>query len=305
MEEAVKSPVTEQSNENSAMLDQLSVGEIVRLMNKEDQTVALSVQRELPSIERAIEGILTKMLAGGRLFYVGAGTSGRLGILDASECPPTFGVDRGLVNGIIAGGPDALVQAIENAEDDAGAGRRDVAALVTAKDAVVGLATSGTTPYVLGAIDEAKRIGALTAAVACNQGTPLGAAAEYPIEILVGPEVISGSTRLKAGTSQKMVLNMISSAIMIRMGKVYGNLMVNVQASNDKLRKRVVRIVMQATGSDEATARRYGELAGGDARIAILMMKFGLSRDEVSASLEAANGHFRRAMEKLEGAQAR
>ncbi|MBB3111462.1 N-acetylmuramic acid 6-phosphate etherase [Paenibacillus phyllosphaerae] len=301
MKEAMTSLVTEQTNASSAMLDQLSVGEIIQLMNQEDLTVAHSVQHQLPSIERTIEAIAERMAAGGRLFYIGAGTSGRLGTLDASECPPTFGVDRSLVNAIIAGGPDALVQAIENAEDDADAGRRDIAARVTDKDAVVGLATSGTTPYVLGAVAEAKRIGAVTAAISCNQGTPLSAAVDYPIEIPVGPEVISGSTRLKAGTSQKMVLNMISSAVMIRMGKVYGNLMVNVQASNEKLRQRVVRIVMQATGADEGAALRYSEQAGGDARIAILMLKFGQSRADVEAVLGRTNGHFRQAVELLEG----
>lgn len=291
--------VTEESNPNTHQLDELSVGEIIRIMNEEDQTVAMAVRDELPAIEFAIDRIVERMVDGGRLFYIGAGSSGRIGVLDAAECPPTFGVSPNLVNAIIAGGTAALFKAVEDAEDDEEAGKNDIRNRITAKDIVVGLAASGRTPYVTGALTEARKRGALTVGVACNRGTAIGAIADCPIEVFVGPEVIMGSTRLKAGTSQKMILNMISSTVMIRLGKVYGNLMVNVQATNAKLRQRVVRIIMKAANVDEQTAMHYSELADGDARVAILMIKFGISREEIVFILKKNHDHFRKTMNEL------
>jgi N-acetylmuramic acid 6-phosphate etherase len=293
-------PITEQRNEKTANLDKLSVPEIIQIMNAEDQTVAVSVQRALPEIGAAVSGIVEIMKRGGRLFYVGAGTSGRLGILDASECPPTFGVSRELVTGIIAGGEAAIMTAIENAEDDADAGARDIEAVITAADAVVGIAASGNTPYVIGAIRRAREIGALTAGVSCNSGARLSEAAQYAIEVPVGPEIVTGSTRLKAGTATKMVLNMITTTAMIKLGKVYGNLMVNVQATNLKLRDRVVRIVQDATGADQATAAAHVEQGDGDARLAILMIKFGIGKVKALEALQQCNDHFGDAVERLE-----
>ncbi|WP_248925769.1 N-acetylmuramic acid 6-phosphate etherase [Paenibacillus hamazuiensis] len=300
MDLGVSQPVTEQRNERTVHLDRLSIRETLEVMNAEDQTVAVSVQKALPQVEAAVIAIVQRMKQGGRLFYIGAGTSGRLGILDASECPPTFGVEKELVTGIIAGGETAIVNAVENAEDDEEAGVRDIAALVSPRDAVVGITASGRTPYVLGAIREANRIGSLTVGVSCNEGTPLSRAAVHGIEVPVGPEVVTGSTRLKAGTAQKMVLNMISTTAMIQLGKVYGNLMVNVQATNLKLRDRVVRIVIDATGADRETAEAYSLRADGDARVAILMLKFGIDRTQALNALRSSGEHFGEAMKLLE-----
>lgn len=305
MDETINQLMTEERNETSQDLDQLSTNEILKTMNNEDMKVAEAVQKSLPSIEQAIEQIVTTMKKGGRLFYIGAGTSGRLGILDASECPPTFGVEREMVTGIIAGGEAAIKFAIENAEDDAEAGKRDIRAYITSSDAVVGLTASGMTPYVLGAIEEANKMGAVTVGLSCNTHTKLSAVASFPIEVLVGPEVITGSTRLKAGTAQKMVLNMITTTTMIKLGKVYGNLMVNVQATNNKLRDRVVRIVKEATGADYETAKSYSEEAKGDARIAILMLKYKVNRSLAQDALQQTNGHFGEAVEWIEGKQGR
>ena len=290
---------TEQRNERSLQLDRLSTLEIVQIMNSEDRKVADAVERAIPDIVQAIDPIVEALGNGGRLFYVGAGTSGRLGILDASECPPTFGVSPDLVQGIIAGGEQALVRAVENAEDDGEQGARDIRERVTAKDAVVGISASGGTNYVLGAIGEANRIGAVTVGISCNAGTPLSRTAQYGIEVPVGPEVVTGSTRLKAGTAQKMVLNMISTTAMIKLGKVYGNLMVNVQATNRKLRDRVIRIICDATDVDPDTARQYCGAANGDARIAILMIKFGISRMQAEEVLAGERHHFGNAMRRL------
>ncbi|WP_246314119.1 N-acetylmuramic acid 6-phosphate etherase [Paenibacillus foliorum] len=290
---------TEQRNEKSVHLDQLSVRETVELMNQEDHTVAVSVQAALPQITSAIEAIVQVMKKGGRIFYIGAGSSGRLGVLDASECPPTFGVDPGLVVGLIAGGERAITRSIENAEDDYEAGRRELTDKVTSSDAVVGIAASGTTQYVIGALREANRIGALTVALSCNSDTPISAVAQYPIEVPVGPEIVTGSTRLKAGTATKMVLNMITTAVMIQLGKVYGNLMVNVQATNMKLKDRVVRIVREATGVTEETAGIMSDHAKGDARAAILMLKYQISYEEAIRGLQEANGHFGNAFIRL------
>jgi N-acetylmuramic acid 6-phosphate etherase len=293
-------PITEQRNEKTSQLDEMNVQEIIQIMNAEDQTVALSVQYALPQIGKAIEAIVEVMSKGGRLFYIGAGTSGRLGILDASECPPTFGVNRELVTGIIAGGEAAIMTAIENAEDDAEAGAREIEARLTANDALVGIAASGNTPYVIGAINRARAMGAVTASVSCNDNARLSAAAEYAIEVPVGPEVVTGSTRLKAGTATKLVLNMITTTVMIKLGKVYGNLMVNVQATNEKLRDRVIRIVGEATGVDHDKAASYTQQADGDARVAILMIKFAIDSNRALAVLEQCRGHFGDAVRILE-----
>ncbi|NOU86732.1 N-acetylmuramic acid 6-phosphate etherase [Paenibacillus sp. LMG 31460] len=303
MVQQVNQTVTEQRNTKSSHLDRLTVREIVTLMNEEDQTVALSVNGALPQISDAAEAVVEAMTRGGRLFYIGAGTSGRLGVLDASECPPTFGVEPELVNGIIAGGEIAIRSAVENAEDDEEAGVRAIADVARAGDVVVGITASGTAPYVIGAIREANRLGLLTIGISCNRDTRLSAVVKYPIEVPVGPEIITGSTRLKAGTAQKMVLNMISTTVMIQMGKVYGNLMVNVQATNKKLRDRTVRIIQEATGANEETARRVGIEANGDARVAILMIMFNVSREKALDALVQVNDHFGNAVKQLEQAQ--
>jgi N-acetylmuramic acid 6-phosphate etherase len=292
--------VTEQRNEHSLHLDRLTVPEILELMNQEDRTVAESVQQALPQISAAIEAIAEVMKHGGRLFYIGAGTSGRLGILDASECPPTFGVSPELVVGIIAGGEEAITRSIENAEDDADKGKQDVAdAGITSKDALVGIAASGFTPYVIGALVEAKRIGALTVSLSCNSNTKLSELAKFPIEVPVGPEIVTGSTRLKAGTATKMVLNMITTTAMIQLGKVYGNLMVNVQATNAKLRKRIVRMIMEVTGASEELAVSYSMKAKGDASAAILMLTYQVGYEEAIAALRRTGGHFGNAYNQL------
>ncbi|GAB1154557.1 N-acetylmuramic acid 6-phosphate etherase [Paenibacillus illinoisensis] len=291
--------LTEQSNRRSANLDKLSTQEILRLINEEDQTVAVQVQSVLPDIEKAIQAIVARLENGGKMYYIGAGSSGRIGMLDAAECPPTFGVDPSMVSAIIAGGEQAMFQAVEDAEDQEQAGAADVRARLTSKDVLIGLSASGQTPYVLSGLHEASLLNVLTVSVSCNTGTSLSLLADVPIEIPVGPEVIAGSTRLKATTAQKMVLNMISSTVMIHLGKVYRNLMVNVQASNEKLRLRVVNIVMQATGVDEETAQAYCQQAGGDARIAILMIMFGLLPDELAFRLRQNQEHFGKTVEQL------
>lgn len=289
---------TEQRNQHSMNLDQMNVKQILQLMNDEDRKPALAVKQALPQIERAVHAIVHAVSNGGRLFYIGAGTSGRLGVLDASECPPTFGVDPELVQGIIAGGEAALTRSIENAEDDAEAGEREAEARFTAKDAVVGLAASGATPYVIGAMRKAKEIGAVTASISCNVNTPLSQAVDYPIELDTGPEVLTGSTRLKAGTAQKMVLNMISTALMVRLGKVYENLMVDVQASNTKLKKRVERIISAATGVSIDRARQLAQQAGGNAKLAIVMELTSLPKEEAAALLEQSGGFVRKALQR-------
>jgi N-acetylmuramic acid 6-phosphate etherase len=263
---------TEQENPLSAEIDQMSPLEIVHLMNAEDAKVARAIERVLPDIARAIEQVTTRMRQGGRLIYIGAGTSGRLGVLDASECPPTFGVSPDLVVGKIAGGLPALTTAIEGAEDNPEAGENDIAALnITANDTVVGIAASGRTPYVLGAIAHAKSQRALTIGIACNPATPLEQAVEIMIALVVGPEIITGSTRLKAGTAQKMVLNMLSTGVMIRLGKTYGNLMVDVQATNNKLRLRATTIVQQIAGVQKEQAVALLQQAGGETKTAIII----------------------------------
>ncbi|MFJ9391180.1 N-acetylmuramic acid 6-phosphate etherase [Nocardioides sp. NPDC101246] len=279
-------------------IDQLSATDLVALMNERDATVATAVRSALPSIAAAVTAATARMRDGGRLIYVGAGTSGRLGVLDASEVPPTFGLDD-VVVGVIAGGPEALFSAAEGIEDDAEAGAADLAALgVGPLDTVVGIASSGRTPYVLGALAHAADNGALTVGIACNLGTPLARVATHGIEVPVGPEVVSGSTRLGAGTATKMVLNMISTATMVQLGKTYGSLMVDMRANNAKLRHRAIRMVTEATGADDATAVRALGESGWHAKLAIATILTGLSPAEASQALELAGGRLRTVIEE-------
>ena len=247
-------------------LEKMSVHDLLVNINKEDQLVALAVERAIPQIEKLVEAVGDRMLAGGRLFYIGAGTSGRLGVVDASECPPTFGVPYGLVNGVIAGGAKAITQAVEFAEDNRGKGWEDLQALnIGPGDSVIGIAASGTTPYVIGALDACRKEGILTGCITNNPGSPLVSAAEYPVEVPVGPEFVTGSTRMKSGTAQKLVLNMISTSVMIRLGRVKDNRMVDMKLANDKLVDRGTRMVMdQLSGVDYERAKelllKYGSV---------------------------------------------
>lgn len=288
---------TEKRNEETKMLDRLSSEEIVQLMNNEDKTVAYAVERELPSISKAVDCIVRSMENGGKLYYFGAGTSGRLGILDASECPPTFSTPPELVQGMIAGGEQAMTKAIEGAEDNEDLGIQDVIrSVVRSGDVIVGIAASGRTPYVKGALREAKRRGASTISLSCNRAAEINRHADISINVVVGPEIVTGSTRLKAGTAQKMVLNMLTTAAMIRLGKVYENYMVNVQASNFKLRERVKSIVMDVTDVGYEEAEKLVERSGGDAKIAIVMKLKGLSPEEARDKLARAKGKVREAI---------
>jgi N-acetylmuramic acid 6-phosphate etherase len=289
--------LTEQRNPRTEALDQLSLLELVQVMNDEDRRVPEAVGRVLPQIAQAVEGIAERLRRGGRLLYFGAGTSGRLGILDAVECLPTFNTPPEQVRGFIAGGPAALTRPVEGAEDDAEAGAADVrAAAVSAQDAVVGLTASGRTPYVLGAVRAARERGAFTAGVVCSVPSPLEPFVDVLIAPLVGPEIIAGSTRLKAGTAQKLVLNMLSTATMVQLGKVYGNLMVDVRATNAKLRDRAVRIVMAAAGADRATAEAALARAGGECKVAIVMLLAGVDRAEAEWRLAHSGGRVRHAV---------
>lgn len=262
--------LTEQANPASAHIDKLSTAEMLRVMNEEDRKVAESVAAEIPRIARAVDGIVNAFRQGGRLFYIGAGTSGRLGVLDAAECPPTFNVPADLVQGIIAGGDPALSRATETTEDDPAIGVRDLQARgFRAGDVLCGIAASGRTPYVLGAIDEANRLGALTIGISCTTDSELARCARIAITPVPGPEIIAGSTRLKAGTATKLVLNMLTTGAFIRMGYVWGNLMVNVQPKNSKLRDRAKRIIAAATGVSYEEAARMLTAAGDNVRDAI------------------------------------
>jgi N-acetylmuramic acid 6-phosphate etherase len=299
VDETALSP-TERRNPRSVDVDRRSTREVLELMNDADATVPAAVRRALPQLERVVDETVARWRRGGRLFYFGAGTSGRLGVLDASECPPTFSSPPEQVQGFIAGGDVALRRAVEGAEDDAAAGAADVAgAGVGADDVVVGLAASGTTPYVRGALREAKGRGAFTVGVVCNPGSTLSAAADVAVELDVGPEVITGSTRLKAGTAQKLVLNMLTTASMARSGKVYGNLMVDLTATNEKLRGRAARIVAQVAGIDPAAAVPLLEQTGYRAKPAILMARAGCDAAEAERRLAAAGGMLRVALEAL------
>jgi N-acetylmuramic acid 6-phosphate etherase len=289
--------LTEQLNPVSAHIDALPTAGVLALINQEDQKVAGAVAAEIPQIAEAVDRIVDRVRAGGRLFYIGAGTSGRLGVLDAAECPPTFHVNPDLVQGIIAGGEAALARATEASEDDPEAGRRDLASRgFTAKDALAGIAASGRTPYVLGAVQAANQLGALTIGISCTPDSPLSRAVHIAITLLAGPEVIAGSTRMKAGTATKLVLNMISTAVMIRLGYVYGNLMVNVQPRNAKLEDRARRIIAVSAA---VTYERAGELlveAGGSVPVAIVMSRRLLDRNSAETRLAAAGGRLSEAL---------
>ncbi|MBF9044081.1 N-acetylmuramic acid 6-phosphate etherase [Rhodobacterales bacterium HKCCE4037] len=291
--------VSEGRNPASTDIDLMSAGEIVACMNAEDRLVADAVATQVPAIAQAVEAIVAAFEAGGRLIYIGAGTSGRLGVLDASECPPTFSVPPELVVGLIAGGDHALRHPVEAAEDSEDQGAADLDAIgISSKDIVVGIAVSGRTPYVIGALRHARAKGAATVSLACNPDTIIAGIADIAIAPVVGPEVVTGSTRLKSGTAQKMVLNMLSTASMIRSGKTFGNLMVDVSISNHKLRERAVGIVREATGCGAPEARDLLDQSGGSVKLAILMQITGAPADTARAELEAANGFLRHAIER-------
>ena len=289
--------LTEQQNPASAGIDALPTEEALRIINAEDRKVAEAVEREIPAIARAVDAIVAALERGGRLFYLGAGTSGRLGVLDASECPPTFSVPPELIQGIMAGGEAALSRATEATEDDPAIGVRDLGARgFTERDVLVGITASGRTPYVLGAAAEARRMGAVTVGISCTPDSELARLAAIAITPLVGPEVIAGSTRMKAGTATKLVLNMISTAVMIRLGHVYSNLMVNVQPRNSKLADRARRIVAEAAAVSPERAVELLEAAGGDAKVAIVMARLAVDRATAEARLASAGGRISEAL---------
>lgn len=283
--------LTESRNSRTEHIDHLSTLNMLGVMNDEDATVANAVRATLPDIAQAVDEISARMRQGGRLIYVGAGTSGRLGVLDAVECVPTFSVPLGLVIGVIAGGTPALTQPVEGAEDSREGGRDDLLMHnINANDSVVGIAASGRTPYVIGALETAHQAGALTVALTCNSPAPVLNAAHIKIAALVGPEVLTGSTRLKAGTAQKLILNMISTAVMIKLGKVYGNLMVDVMVTNVKLTDRARRIICEVTGVDYEEATHLLEQSGDQVKVAIVMHTLGVSADEARQRLEQHKG---------------
>ena len=289
--------ITEQRNPNSMNVDCLSALEIVQLMNEEDKQVPLAIEKCLPQIAQAVECIVAAFQQGGRLVYIGAGTSGRLGVLDASECPPTFGVSPEMVKGIIAGGERALRHPIEGAEDSKAQAVVDLQTIhFSSKDVLVGIAASGRTPYVIGALEYAKSLGSVTASIASNPNSAMANIVDIAIDTVVGPEVLTGSSRLKSGTAQKLVLNMLTTASMILMGKCYQNLMVDVQASNEKLKARAIRIVMQATDCDKALAEDTLKQADQNAKLAIMMILSGLDRAQAEALLEKHQGKLQLAL---------
>lgn len=289
--------ITEQRNPNSMHVDSLSALEIVQLMNEEDKQVPLAIEKCLPQIAQAVECIVAAFQQGGRLIYIGAGTSGRLGVLDASECPPTFGVSPEIVKGIIAGGERALRHPIEGAEDSKSQAVVDLQTIqFSSKDVLVGIAASGRTPYVIGALEYAKSLGSVTVSIASNPNSAMANIVDIAIDTVVGPEVLTGSSRLKSGTAQKLVLNMLTTASMILMGKCYQNLMVDVQASNEKLKARAIRIVMQATDCDKTLAEETLKQADQNAKLAIMMILSGLDRAQAEALLEKHQGKLQLAL---------
>lgn len=283
-------PITEQENPATSNIDQASTLDALRLINNEDKLVAAAVEKVLPEIATAVDEIVERLRNGGRLFYAGTGTSGRLGVLDASEIPPTYGVSYDLVQGIIAGGYEALYKATEASEDNREQGIEDLKSRsVDAKDAVIGIAASGRTPYTIGAVEYARSIGCFTACIVCNPESAITKAADVAIVPVVGPEAITGSTRMKAGTAQKLVLNLISTAAMIRLGYVKGNRMTNMKPANEKLKERSVRILMAETGLDESAAEILMDNAGGDLRVALVMNRAGTDRETAESALEGAD----------------
>lgn len=297
MPEPASLPPTEQRNPLSAHLDQLSTLDLLRLFNRLDATAPIAVAEVLPQIAQVVDGAAATLAGGGRLFYQGAGTSGRLAVLDAVELLPTFSLEPGRVIPLLAGGEAALTHSIEGAEDDEALGRADLVRHGFAgHDMLIGLAASGRTPYVLGGLRYGAEIGAQTAALVCNPGTPMAAAATVAIEVVTGPEALTGSTRLRAGTAQKLVLNMISTGVMVKLGKVYANLMVDVQPTNQKLRERAVRIVQEITGLDPAAARTLLDEANWQVKTAVVMALAGVDREEAARRLAASGGRVREAI---------
>lgn len=293
--------VTEGRNIASENIDQLSTAEMLKVINDEDKKVALAVEAILPEITQAVEAITATLTQGGRLIYSGAGTSGRLGILDASECPPTFGTSPEQVIGLIAGGHRAILQAVENAEDNEEQGAKDLQDIhFTAQDILVGIAASGRTPYVLGALAWAKQCGAVTIAISCNAQSPMADCADIALSAVVGPEVVTGSSRLKAGTAQKMILNMLTTGAMIRSGKVFGNLMVDVEATNQKLIQRQKNIVMDATGCQAEDAEAALSACNGQCKTAILMILANLTAEQAKRRLTQHKGFIRSALASSE-----
>ncbi|BFJ01261.1 N-acetylmuramic acid 6-phosphate etherase [Priestia sp. Y58] len=288
---------TETRNEKTMNLDEMSILDFLTTMNEEDGKVASAIKTELPSIAQAVEAIIEAKKQGGRLIYIGAGTSGRIGLLDAVECPPTFGTSPDEVVGLIAGGEKAFIKAVEGAEDSKELGMEDLQNIrLTKADIVVGIAASGRTPYVIGALEYANSIEAQTVAVSCNKSSDIGKVANIAIEVVNGPEVLTGSTRLKAGTAQKLICNMLSTASMVGIGKVYGNLMVDVQLTNEKLVERAKRIVMEATSCTYDTAEEYLAKANCNSKLAIVMILTGLSYEESLHRLEQTQGFIRQAI---------
>jgi N-acetylmuramic acid 6-phosphate etherase len=283
--------LTEQRNSASRLIDTLPTLDVLNIINDEDEKVAGAVRETIPFLAKAVDGVVEALQRGGRLFYIGAGTSGRLGVLDAAECPPTFNVPAELVQGIIAGGEQALAHASEATEDDPESGKRDLRARGFERgDVLVGVAASGRTPYVLGAVAEARALGALTIGISCTPDSMLAQAVDIAITPSTGPEVITGSTRMKAGTATKLVLNMITTAAMVRLGCVYGNLMVNVQPKNAKLRDRAERIISEAVPLDRKDAAELLDRSEGNVRAAIVMGRLGVTRDRAESMIAAAGG---------------
>ncbi len=300
MPSELNSLLTEQKNPDTTHIDEMDTGAILKAINNEDKKVALAVEKALPWIEKAVEAVYQALKSGGRLIYLGAGTSGRLGVLDASECPPTFGVDRSLVQGLIAGGTSALYEAKEGAEDRPELAVADLKAInLTDRDFLFGLAASGRTPYVVGGLEYAKAIGATTGSICCVGDGLISRHASFPIEVLTGPEAVTGSTRLKAGTAQKMVLNMITTTVMIKLGKIYRNLMVDVKPTNEKLVKRAITIVQESTGVDREGAAALLVRADNQVKIAILMALTGCEADECYELLERSGENISKAIKSV------
>ena len=292
--------ITEGRNPNTMNIDCVSTDEMIKMINEEDKKVALAVENEISNIARAVDAIAEKLREGGRLIYMGAGTSGRIGILDASECPPTYGTDPSMVQGLIAGGQSAILKAVEGAEDDGPRGVQDLKDInFNIKDVVVGIAASGRTPYVVSALEYANDIGAITIGVSCNPNSDLAEASQVSIAPIVGPEVVTGSTRMKAATAQKMVLNMLSTGVMIKLGKVYQNLMVDMQASNLKLVERAIRIVIQATDISRKEAEEVLKETEYDVKLAILMIESKLSKEDARKLLDVNHGYIRKALTNI------
>lgn len=291
--------ITEEINENTQSIDKVSTLEMIKMINEEDKKVALAIEEVLPKIAEAIDITAKKIYEGGRLIYIGAGTSGRIGILDASECPPTFGVDPYLVQGLIAGGHRAIFEAVEGAEDSKELAKEDLKEIeFTSKDVLIGLAASGRTPYTIGGLEYANKLGSFTVGITCNPNSELSKVAQVSINPIVGPEVISGSTRLKAGTAQKMVLNMISTGVMVKLGKVYGNLMVDVKAQNAKLVERAKRLVVEATGTSIEEATKILEKTDYNVKLSILLIKTNLDLEKAIRILNNNKGYLSKAIEE-------